>query len=333
MWLGTRTSTVLGFLAILFWGTSIAVGRLVMSDIGLLLGPFILTVTSGAIGTIVLAVRPGQLAKLRGLPTRYWVVCGGLFVAYIIAYNLGVGLAADRRQLLAFGILNYLWPVLTLVFSTLASRLRVRPWLAVGVLLAFAGIVLALLARQGSGAGQLGIGSLLADVRSHPTVYLLGLFCGVSWGLYSALGRTLAGSVEANPVPLLFLATALVYGILLAVGAGRAVGPAPEVGPVGFSLRAVGALAWRALVADLLSYAFWDAAMRRGNQVLTATVSFFTPLLSTACVALLLRVAPGWEFWAACLLLVAGAVVSRLSVREDARAIEPMRGASRLPRA
>jgi drug/metabolite transporter (DMT)-like permease len=113
---------------------------------------------------------------------------------------------------------------------------------------------------------------------------------------------------------LFFLATALVYGILLAAGAGRVVGAAPELAAASFSLRAIGALAWRALVSDLLAYAFWDAAMRRGNQVLTATASFFTPLLSTACVALLLRVAPGWQFWAACLLLVAGAAVSRFSV-------------------
>jgi drug/metabolite transporter (DMT)-like permease len=133
-----RVSTGLGFLAILFWGTSIAVGRLVMTDVGLFLGPFILTATSGTIGTIVLFTRPGQFAKLRALPARYWIVCGGLFVAYIVSYNLGVGMAADRRQLLAFGILNYLWPVLTLVFSALVSRLRVRPWLAAGALLAFA---------------------------------------------------------------------------------------------------------------------------------------------------------------------------------------------------
>ena len=308
-----RLSTGLGFLAILLWSTSIAVGRVVMTDVGIFLGPFLLTLASGGIGTLILLVRPGGLAGLRSLPARYWIVCGGLFVAYMVSYNLGIGLAADRRQVLAFGILNYLWPVLTLVFSALVSRLRARPWLALGVLLAVAGTALAMLSRQGSGAP--GVQGVLSDIRSNPIVYLLGLFCGISWGLYSALGRKLAGTSDANPVPILFLCTALVYGVLVAAGADHALGR-PPAQALAWSGAAIAALAWRALVSDLLSYVCWDAAMRKGNQVLAAAASFFTPLLSTACTALVLRVSPGWQFWAACALLIAGAVISRLSVRE-----------------
>jgi drug/metabolite transporter (DMT)-like permease len=308
-----RLSTGLGFLAILLWSTSIAVGRLVMAEVGAFLGPFLLTLASGAVGTVVIMVTPGGRARLSGLPRRYWVVCGGLFVLYMLSYNLGIALAADRRQVLAFGILNYLWPVLTLVFSAAVSRLRVRPWLAAGVLLAVAGIALAMLSRQE--AGRDGLAGFLADVRSNPLVYVLGLVCGVSWGLYSALGRELAGGSDANPVPVLFLCTALVYGVLLAAGAQRALGRPPR--PVAsWGAAAVAALAWRALIADLLSYVCWDAAMRRGNQILAAAASFLTPLLSTACIAVVLGVAPGWRFWAACGLLVTGAAVSRLSVAD-----------------
>jgi drug/metabolite transporter (DMT)-like permease len=306
-----RASTGLGFLAILLWSTSIAVGRLVMTDVGVLRGPFILSLASGGVGTIVTLSRPGGLRRLAGLGWRYWLACGGLFVAYMLCYNLGVALAADQRQLLAFGVLNYLWPVLTLVFSAAFSRHRVRPWIAPGVLLAAAGTVLAVLSRQEA----TGPGGLLADLRSNPAVYVLGLACGLSWGLYSALGRRLAGASDANPVPVLFLCMALVYGILLAAGVDRLLGRPP--GPVrSWSGPAIAALAWRALVADLLSYVCWDAAMRRGNQILVAAVSFFTPLLSTACIAVVLGAAPGWQFWAACGLLVAGAAVSRLSVTE-----------------
>ena len=309
-------STGLGFLAILIWSTPIAVGRLVVADIGIFMGPFVLTIASGVVGLLALLLRRGQIALLATLPRRYWIVCGGLFVLYMTCYNLGIGLAADRRQVLAFAALNYLWPVLTLVFSALVSRARVKPWLAAGVALALAGILLALFARPGTAGGGLTPADLFDAVRANPAVYALGLSCGVSWALYSALGRRFAAGSAANPVPLLFLCTAAVFGILLAAGAGRALGkPSPD--PRTWSGLALAGLAWRALVADLLAYACWDAAMRRGNQILAAAASFFTPLLATACIALVLGVAPGWQFWAACGLLVAGAAVSRASVRDN----------------
>ena len=70
-------------------------------------------------------------------------------------------------------------------------------------------------------------------------------------------------------------------------------------------------------MVDLLAYVLWDAAMRRGDQLLVAAASFLTPLLSTACVSLVLGVRPGGLFWIACLLLAAGAALSRVSVGSD----------------
>ena len=85
----------------------------------------------------------------------------------------------------------------------------------------------------------------------------------------------------------------------------------------------IAAFLWRALVVDLLSYAFWDAAMRRGNQVLAAAASFLTPILSSACIVLVLGVSPGWRFWVAALLAVGGAAVCRISVRDGAPPVRP----------
>jgi drug/metabolite transporter (DMT)-like permease len=320
-----RGATGSGFVAIALWGTSIAVGRLIMGEVGLLLGPLIISIASGTVGTAILVLRPGERAKLRSLPPRYWAVCGSLFVVYNVAYNLGVGLASDGRQLLVFGMLNYLWPVLTVLLSALIFHRRVRPWLALGLSLALGGIALAFLARPPGAAGAglaaglpmgLSFRGVLADVAAHPLVYGLGLCCGIAWALYSNLGKLIAGANEADPVPLLFLGTSLVYLTLYLAGAFPGQGSLAAAGPAAatWTLVGIGALLYRALVVDLLAYVLWDRAMRRGDQLLVAAGSFFTPLLSTACVALALGVRPGSLFWIAGLLLVAGAAISRFSV-------------------
>ena len=309
-------ATTRGFVAIFFWGTSIVAGRLIMGSLGLLRGPLAATLVSGVLGSILVLARGESRRALRGLGTRYWLACGGLFVSYLVAYNLGTGLAAGGRQLLAFNVLNYLWPVTTLVFSAAFSRSRVRWWIVPGIAAALAGTVLALWSQR---AGPAGAGAALAPGRSL-AVYGLGLYCGVAWGLYSALGRRLAGQSAANPVPLLFLATAAAYAVLIALGVGSVpVGGEPAAAPAagaGATPAGIAAFLWRALVVDLLSYAFWDTTMRRGNQVLAAAASFLTPILSSACIALVLGVTPGWRFWVAALLAVGGAAVCRTGVRD-----------------
>jgi len=70
-----------------------------------------------------------------------------------------------------------------------------------------------------------------------------------------------------------------------------------------------------AVFTSLLAYAFWERAMRRGNLTLVVAVSYLTPLLSTGVSCLYLRLSPGPALWAGCGLVIAGAVVCKLSVR------------------
>ncbi len=64
----------------------------------------------------------------------------------------------------------------------------------------------------------------------------------------------------------------------------------------------------------VLAYTLWDVAMRKGNLLLVAACSYFTPLLSTFVSCAYLRVEPGWRLWIGCLVLVAGSLLTWRSV-------------------
>jgi drug/metabolite transporter (DMT)-like permease len=301
--------TALGLLAILLWGSSIAFGRIVIEAFGVVTGPALVYLVGGAGSLVALALRPAERRKLARVSRRYWLVCGGLYVSYALAMNFGVGLATSRQQVLEVGILNYTWPALTLLFAVPIHGLRPRLWLVPGLVMAFAGVALALLARPGTGVSGLSVAGTLAGIRHNPLPYVAGLYCGVSWALYSNLTRKLAAGTDANPVPCLVAAVALIYLALLPFAGGTPV----------WSGRAVGALLYLAVAVNLLAYVFWDLAMRRGEHTLVAAASFLTPLLSTAMISLVLRVAPGWLFWLACVLVIAGAAIAATAARPAAR--------------
>jgi len=75
-------------------------------------------------------------------------------------------------------------------------------------------------------------------------------------------------------------------------------------------------LAYMALFPGMLAYILWDIAVRKGEIILVASLSYLTPLLSTWVSALVLNIRPGVTIWLAAGLVIAGALVCRRSITE-----------------
>ncbi len=295
-----RVSTALGLLAVVFWSTTIGVSRSLAEKVGPMTAAAALLLVSGAIGCAWLAVRKGGLQDVTRLPASYLAGCGGLFVAYEVCLYLAVGLAAGRAQVLVVGVINYLWPGLTLVLSVPILKRRGGALLLPGAAAAFGGVALGV-----AGAGGLTWRAFLGAVGSSPAPYGFALVAAVAWALYSNLARRWAGEVEGGAVPL----------FLLAAGAAAAALRFALHEQSQWSPAAGGEVLFLALFTSLLAYIFWDRAVRHGDHALVAAFSYATPLLSTGISCVYLGVAPGWHLWVGCALVAAGAVVCRLSIR------------------
>jgi drug/metabolite transporter (DMT)-like permease len=68
--------------------------------------------------------------------------CGSLFVLYTTLLYLAVGAAGTRQQVLEIGILNYLWPALTIVLSLFLLDHHACWGLVPGTLLSVLGVVM-----------------------------------------------------------------------------------------------------------------------------------------------------------------------------------------------
>jgi len=297
------TATALGIAALVLWSTTIAVARSLREALGVMGAPACIFVASGVVGTVFMALRRGELRKARRLPPRYLYGCGGIFVAYMLFLYLAVGLAGERSRVLEVGVINYLWPGLTLVLSVPILETRARVWLVPGALVAFGGVVLA--AAQAGGLSWSGFG---ANMRENSLPYLLALGAGVTWPLYSNLSRRWAADAEGGAVPLFLLATGLAFAAL---------SPFFE-GGTGWTLRTALELAYMVIFPATLAYAFWDVAMRRGRIVLVTSLSYLVPVAATLVSCLYLGIRASGALWAACAMVIAGAVICRLSVSEPA---------------
>ena len=297
--LDINRNTVLGFCAILLWSTTVALARSISEQVGPLTAGASVYLTGGFILACKLIFRDGSVERLIKLPRAYLFGCGALFLIYTTTLFLALGLALDRQQTLEIGLVNYLWPTLTILFSLVILSKRASFLLIPGTLVAFFGIVLVL--TQGT---SISWGSFSSNVLGNPVAYGLGLIAAVSWGLYSNLTRRWAGSENTGAVPLFVMVTGLMLLFFCLLH--------PEEGA--WNVRVVTEVALLGL-STALAYLFWDIAMRKGDIVLVASCSYFTPLLSTVVSCIYLQVMPGISLWVGCLLIIAGSFLSWRSIK------------------
>lgn len=301
-------ATVAGVFAIIFWATSIAFVRIVSESLGPLRTGACGNLAGGAILIALLMFRRDGIRKLLQLPGRYLLACSSLFAFYSICFVLAIGLASGRQQVIEVGLINYLWPAATLLLSIPVLRHRAKPLLVVGIVLALGGIALAIIAR-----GEFAWETFQKNLRTNSVPYLLAFACMLSWALFSVLVRRWGGNAQGGAVPLFLL----VSGTVMFVASLLSPMQAHWSWRVGVDLAVV------IVFPTTLAYVFWDWAMRKGNVILVASLSYFIPVLSTLVSSIYLQVAVGPAVWTACALVAAGAYICKLSIRKGEPAVSP----------
>ncbi|HNX51792.1 MAG TPA: EamA family transporter, partial [Thermoanaerobaculaceae bacterium] len=114
---GTETGTALGIVAVLLWGSTVAFGRSLAAQLGPLHAAAAVYLLCGALSLAYLAWKPSRLKRALRLSPRYLILCGGLFVGYVVCFYLALGIASGSRQAIEVGVINYLWPAATVVLS------------------------------------------------------------------------------------------------------------------------------------------------------------------------------------------------------------------------
>lgn len=295
---GSRLATLGGLGAILLWSTTVALAR----SLAEALGPTTAAAAVYSVGAVAALVPllgdRRRRQRIRRLPARYVAGCGALFLGYTLLLFLAVGRADGRQQVLEVGLVNYLWPALTLLLSLPLLGNRARRGLLPGTLLALAGVFLVV-----THLGPLSWSAFHRHLAGNPAAYGLALAGAAAWAVYSNLTRRWAGGREAGAVAVFLPLTA---GALLLVCAC-----VDE--PRAWSARSAAEAAFLGL-ATWAAYTLWDTALRRGNLVTVVAASYLTPLLSTLAGCLYLAVVPGPRLWVGCGLLVVGSILSWRSV-------------------
>lgn len=289
--------TVQGFAAILLWSMTVGLVRSVSEQVGTLTSAVVIYFVSGTIGVIAALYRKRLNSLIKSESKQYFLVCGTLFTAYMLFFFLAIGRAADREQVIVAGLLNYLWPVMTLLGSVLVLKKKAKWYLVPATIFALSGIFLVIVPDAGS--------FVSSGVPVSFEIYVWGILAAFSWALYSILAGKLGKNIEKGSVTVFLLATSAVLLFPALLSNERSA----------WSLGVIVEIMIMS-TATYIAYEFWDKAMRKGNVTAVASFSYLTPLFSTVFSAIYLSVMPPAALWTGCAILIAGSFLSWRSVIE-----------------
>jgi drug/metabolite transporter (DMT)-like permease len=250
----SRTATLIGLTAIIMWSLlsvlTVATGKVPAFQLAAM------TFAIGGLVGLLTWIGRGEAAKSLRQPAAVWIVgVGGLF-GYHALYFLALRFAPPAEA----GLLNYLWPLLIVLFSSFLPGERLAVHHVIGAVLGLVGTVL-LFAGNTSGFAPGAVPGLVA-----------AFIAAFVWATYSVLSRRLK-AVPTDAVAGFCLATSALAG-LMHLALETTVWPeSPQqwlavlalgIGPVGAAFYA------------------WDIGMKRGDIRVLGAASYATPLLSTA---------------------------------------------------
>jgi len=288
--LARRRATLTGASAILLW-SSLAV----------------LTAFTGSIPPLQLTALTFSIAAAVALATWIWrgenparhlqlpAIAWALGVTGLFGYHALYFIALKLAPPVETSLINYLWPLLIVVFSALLPGERLRWFHLCGAALGLLGTAVLLLGRD------------IAFDAAYLPGFLAAFACALTWAGYSVLSRRLphvptdsiggfcaASALLALAGHLLFETTRWPeawqeWGAIIALGLGPAGG----------------------------AFFLWDIGMKRGDIRALGSLAYAAPLMSTLLLILSGKGDFSLRVGLACLLIVGGAVLGSRDLRRS----------------
>jgi drug/metabolite transporter (DMT)-like permease len=287
-------ATLIGLIAVLLWSAIVGLIRSVSESLGATGGAAMMY----SVASVFLFLSVG-FPNLREFPKTYLIWGSLLFVCYELCLALSIGYANSNRQAIEVGMVNYLWPALTMVCAILFNHQRSNLLVIPGFVIAILGICWVLGGEQG-----LDLSTMWLNIQDNPLSYGLAFIGALIWAAYCTVTARIANG--KNGVTLFFMLTAAVLWIkYLGMGAE----------PMHFDLHA---LIYLALAAGAMGfgYAAWNIGILHGNVTILAGASYFIPVFSAALAAIVLHTPLSLSFWQGAAMVCLGSILCWFATRQ-----------------
>lgn len=288
-----KKSYLYAIITVLIWATTPAVSKVLLTDIP----DFQVLLICSAIAFVFLAVlnaATGQMAVLRRYSSVDCLKMSALGFLGLFMYTSLFYYGLTQMTSQEASILNYLWPVMLVLFSCLILKEKMTLRKAAAMLCSFAGIIILI-----SGKGADGGGNMLHGAAACITA-------AACYGLFSVLNKKVNYN-QNIAMMIIWLTTAVCAFISLSLtGSWVHVSGAQWLG-----------LLWSGIAINALAYLLWALALSYADDTAyVANIAYLTPFLSVVISAVFLKERMHVSAVTALFLIVGGIMLQNIPFKK-----------------
>ena len=252
--------------SIFFWSTTATVTKLLLGSLNSMQ---IMAVSSlfATLFLVVVNIANGSIKKLVFLKARDYLWIFVLGMLGIFVYHLCLYIGIDMMDASQAFIINYLWPIMTVVFACIILKEKLTPRKIIAIVLSFAGVVVVT-----------ANGNLLAVGHKTLVGAVYCIVAAVAYGLFSVLDKKKHYDKSLAMMLYYFFtfAVALIYIALTGDW-------------FSMSFAETGGMLWSGIFTTATAYTSWAMALERGDTAKISNLAYITPFMSLVWTTLVLK--------------------------------------------
>lgn len=281
-------------ITVFIWGTNAPLVKSLLSNIPSFQALSISSFLAAAC-LLVINLFNGSMKRMKQYRAKHYLHMAGLGFIGMFLYNGLYYIAMKQMTAQEACILNYLWPIMLVLFSCLLLKEKMTVRKAIAMLMSFAGIIVLTAGGGGTAQGNRMLGAVLC------------ILAAASYGLFCVLNKM--HDMDQNISMMVIWFSSGVFALVAGLCSEQwiAVTPVQWIG-----------LTYLGAVIDGLAYLLWAIALKGWkSSALAANLSYLVPFLSIILSAIFLKEEVKLTAVAALVLIIGGILIQSLRIGKN----------------
>lgn len=253
-------------ISIALWSTTATVTKLLLGNLNsmqiLVVGSFF-----AFIFLLIVNLIKGSLKDLKTYKIKDYLQITGMGILGTFLYNLFLYLGINTLQASQAFIINYLWPIMTVVFACIILKEKKTIKKIVAIILSFLGVTIV---------------TANGDILNVEKNSIIGagycILAAISYGLFSVLNKQKTYNKYLSMM-LFYLVSFIISLLYIVVSKNRFT----------IEINQLIGLLWIGIFTSATAFTFWALALEKGDTAKISNLAYITPFLSLIWTFLLLN--------------------------------------------